>query len=178
MFPSILSFLLTSGPVDQALEWQTISASERSAIKSQYAAAGTKLLVSAFGATESPTTAGSDPIAVANTMAAWVKKYDLDGIDVDYEDFDAFDGSSGSAVSWLKTFTKRLRVHLPQGSYVLTHARVLFPFFSTNLRSDDQSPAVAPWFQRNAWSGGGYLAIDQAVGSLIDWVRRILACLI
>ncbi|KAH9074755.1 glycoside hydrolase [Lactarius deliciosus] len=147
----IISFLLTSGAADQALEWQTISASDRSAIKSQYAAAGIKLLVSVFGATEAPTTAGSDPTAVANTMAAWVKKYDLDGIDVDYEDFGAFDGSGGSAVAWLKTFTKQLRVHLPQGSYILTHA------------------PVAPWFQPDAWSGGGYLAIDQAVGNLIDW---------
>lgn len=147
----ILSFLLTSGAADQALEWQSISASDRSAIKSQYATAGIKLLVSAFGATEAPTSTGSNPVTVANTMAAWVKKYGLDGIDVDYEDFNAFDGSSGSAVTWLETFTKQLRVHLPQGSYILTHA------------------PVAPWFQSDAWSGGGYLAIDQAVGSLIDW---------
>ncbi|KAN0130843.1 glycoside hydrolase [Lactarius tabidus] len=147
----ILSFLMTSGPADQALEWQTLSACDRSTIKSQYAAAGIKLLVSVFGATDAPTTAGCDPTAEANTMAAWVQKYDLDGIDVDYEDFDAFDASSGSAVTWLKTFTKQLRVHLPQGNYILTHA------------------PVAPWFQSNAWSGGGYLAIDQAVGSLIDW---------
>jgi len=166
---------LTSGAADQALEWQSISASDRSAIKSQYAAAGIKLLVSVFGATEAPTSAGSDPITVADTMAAWVKKYDLDGIDVDYEDFNAFDGSSGSAVTWLKKFTKQLRVHLPQGSYILTHARVLCPFFSKNLRSDHLSPAVAPWFQSDAWSGGGYLAIDQAVGSLIDWVRSGLS---
>ncbi|KAI9458132.1 glycoside hydrolase [Lactarius psammicola] len=147
----ILSFLLTSGAADQALEWQSISASDRSAIKSQYAAAGIKLLVSVFGATDAPTTAGSNPTTLADTMAAWVKKYDLDGIDVDYEDFNAFDGSSGLAVTWLKTFTKQLRVHLPQGSYILTHA------------------PVAPWFQSDGWSGGGYLAIDQAVGSLIDW---------
>ena len=29
-----------------------------------------------------PTTAGTDPVATANTMAAWVKTYNLDGIDV------------------------------------------------------------------------------------------------
>jgi hypothetical protein len=162
---------MTSGPADQALEWQTLSACDRSTIKSQYAAAGIKLLVSVFGATDAPTTAGCDPTAEANTMAAWVQKYDLDGIDVDYEDFDAFDASSGSAVTWLKTFTKQLRVHLPQGNYILTHARVLFLSSSKSLRGDHLSLAVAPWFQSNAWSGGGYLAIDQAVGSLIDWVR-------
>ena len=82
---SILSFLLISGPADQALEWQLISASDRAAIKSQYAAAGIKLLVSAFGSTDAPTSTGADPVATANTMAAWVIEYGLDGIDVDYE---------------------------------------------------------------------------------------------
>ncbi|KAA1470315.1 glycoside hydrolase family 18 protein [Dentipellis sp. KUC8613] len=147
----ILSFLLRSGAADQALEWTEISASQRSTIKSQYASAGIKLLVSAFGSTDAPTSAGADPVATANTMAAWVKQYDLDGIDVDYEDFNAFDGSSGSAIPWLESFTKQLRTQLPQGQYILTHA------------------PVAPWFEPNVWSGGGYLAIDQSVGSLIDW---------
>lgn len=82
---SILSFLLASGAVDQAQNWEELSASQRSSIKSEYAAAGIKLIVSAFGSTENPTTAGTDPIAAANTMAAWVLQYDLDGIDVDYE---------------------------------------------------------------------------------------------
>src|ERR1700677_729007 len=100
---------MTTGPADQALEWQTLSACDRSAIKSQYAAAGIKLLVSVFGATDAPTTAGCDPTALATTMAAWVQKYDLDGIDVDYEDFDAFDASGGTAVTWLITFTTQLR---------------------------------------------------------------------
>ncbi|TFY60414.1 hypothetical protein EVG20_g7425 [Dentipellis fragilis] len=147
----ILSFLLTSGAADQALEWTEISSSQRSTIKSQYASAGIKLLVSAFGSTDAPTSAGADPVATANTMAAWVKQYDLDGIDVDYEDFNAFDGSSGSAVTWLESFTKQLRNQLPQGQYIITHA------------------PVAPWFEPNVWSGGGYLAIDKSVGSLIDW---------
>lgn len=42
-------------------------------------------MVSAFGSTETPTTSGADPTTLAQTMAAWVKKYSLDGIDVDYE---------------------------------------------------------------------------------------------
>lgn len=56
-------------------------------------------------------------------MAEWVISMDLDGIDVDYEDFNAFDGSSGSAVTWLESYTRQLRVNLPQGQYLLTHAR-------------------------------------------------------
>jgi hypothetical protein len=90
-------------------------------------------------------------------MAAWVKKYDLDGIDVDYEDFDAFDGSSGSAVPWLNTFTQQLRVHLPQGSYVLTHARVLFLSFSKNLRSDHMHVTSCCTVVPARWVVGGWV---------------------
>jgi hypothetical protein len=71
--------------VSQAYEWTTLTADERASVKSQYAAAGIKLVVSAFGATDVPTSSNADPIATANTMAAWVKQYNLDGIDVDYE---------------------------------------------------------------------------------------------
>jgi hypothetical protein len=43
------------------------------------------LIVSLFGSTDIPTTLGVDPVATADTMAAWVKKFKLDGVDVDYE---------------------------------------------------------------------------------------------
>jgi chitinase len=42
-------------------------------------------MVSAFGGTVEPTTAGNDAVATANWMAQWVLDYGLDGIDVDYE---------------------------------------------------------------------------------------------
>ena len=82
---SVLSFLLLAGAWDNAQVWTSLTAAQRSSIKSQYAAAGIKLMVSAFGSTDVPTSSGVDPIATANTMAAWVKQYSLDGIDVDYE---------------------------------------------------------------------------------------------
>ncbi|KXN87412.1 hypothetical protein AN958_08843 [Leucoagaricus sp. SymC.cos] len=148
---SALSFLLLEGAWDKAYEWTTLTASQRSSIKSQYAAAGIKLIVSVFGSTDVPTTTNADPIATANTMAAWVKQYNLDGIDVDYEDFNAFDAGDGSAENWLISFTKQLRSQLPQGTYILTHA------------------PVAPWFSPNKWGGGGYLKVHQSVGSMIDW---------
>ena len=85
-FISCLSFLLLEGAWDKAEEWANeLTASQRASIKTQYANAGIKLLVSAFGSTDVPTTTNADPIATANTMAAWVKQYSLDGIDVDYE---------------------------------------------------------------------------------------------
>ncbi|KAF8634561.1 hypothetical protein AX17_004151 [Amanita inopinata Kibby_2008] len=83
-----------------------------------------KLVASVFGFSDTPTS-GADPVATANSFAAWVKQYNLDGIDVDYEDFNAFDKGDGSAESWLITFTQTLRAQLPQGQYILTHARFL-----------------------------------------------------
>ncbi|PSR90582.1 hypothetical protein PHLCEN_2v4875 [Hermanssonia centrifuga] len=149
--PPALSFLLLEGAWDKAEEWTTLTASERTTVKSQYAAAGISLVVSVFGSTDVPTTTGADPIGTANTMAAWVKQYDLDGIDVDYEDFGAFDSGTGSAENWLISFTQQLRTQLPVGQYILTHA------------------PVAPWFSPNYWGGGGYLKVHNTVGSLIDW---------
>jgi GH18 family chitinase len=34
---------------------------------------------------DTPTTDGVDPTEFANEVASWVRKYDLDGVDVDYE---------------------------------------------------------------------------------------------
>jgi len=82
---SNLSFLLVAGAWDNAGSWASLSAEDRASIKSQYAAAGIKLMVSAFGATDAPTSSGLDPVAIANTMGNWVKQYSLDGIDIDYE---------------------------------------------------------------------------------------------
>lgn len=73
------------GPFDKALEWTQLSPAQRSSIKSQYSSAGISLIVSAFGSTDVPTTSGADPIQTANSMAAFVKQFELDGIDVDYE---------------------------------------------------------------------------------------------
>ena len=85
MMCSILSFWLIEGPWDKAYEWTTLSASDRATIKSQYNAAGIKLLVAAFGSTDVPTSSGADPVTTANNLASFVKTYGLDGVDVDYE---------------------------------------------------------------------------------------------
>lgn len=73
--------MLASGSADQAQEWTLIDAATRSATKSSYSAAGVNILVSAFGSTENPTSSGYGAAATANTMAAWVKTYTLDGIE-------------------------------------------------------------------------------------------------
>jgi len=146
-----LTFLMASGAVDEAQNWQDLTASQRSTYLSEYSAAGISLVVSAFGSTDTPTSSGLNAVTTANTMAAWVTEYGVQGIDVDYEDFTAFNTGGGSVETWLISFTKQLRTQLPQGEYILSHA------------------PVAPWFSPTMWSGGGYLAVDKSVGSLIDW---------
>ena len=101
-------------------------------------------MVSAFGSTDAPTSSGKDAVSTANSMASFVKTWGLDGIDVDYEDFNgkilnlrysysfsdsrtqfvtAINKHDGSAENWLITFTRTLRAALPAGSYLITHAR-------------------------------------------------------
>ncbi|KIY62608.1 glycoside hydrolase family 18 protein [Cylindrobasidium torrendii FP15055 ss-10] len=144
-----LSFLLLGGPWDKAQEWFALTADEKTTRKAEYAAAGIKLIVSAFGATDVPTTSGADAVATAKTMAAWVKDNQLDGIDVDYEDFAAME--AGTAEPWLISFTETLRAELPQGEYIVSHA------------------PVAPWFTTSdKYPGGGYLKIHESVGASID----------
>ncbi|KAF5387358.1 hypothetical protein D9757_005748 [Collybiopsis confluens] len=163
-----MSFLLLEGAFDKAEEWTQLTAAQRASVKSEYAAAGISLVVSVFGSTDVPTSTGADPVATANTMAAWVIQFGLDGIDVDYEDFNAFD--AGTAEAWLVSFTKQLRTKLPQGSFILTHARELsIPSKYSSVTDLGRCKAVAPWFSPNIWPNGGYLAVNQQVGSLIDW---------
>ncbi|KAF8521408.1 glycoside hydrolase family 18 protein [Hysterangium stoloniferum] len=140
-----LAFLLTSGPADQAQAWTQLSDSQRANLKADYKSNNITLMVSAFGSTESPTTDGKDPTLLAESMASWVRQWDMDGIDVDYEDFEAV--GNGQAVSWLETFTTVLRDKLPAGEFVITHA------------------PVAPWFGK----GQLYARLNTTVGKDIDW---------
>ncbi|SJL03805.1 related to Chitinase A precursor [Armillaria ostoyae] len=164
-----LSFLLVSGAFDKAEEWTQLTAAQRSTIKAQYAAAGIKLIVSVFGSTDKPTSSGANATTTAITMAEWVKRYNLDGIDVDYEDFKAVNAGDGRAEPWIIAFTKELRRQLPQGEYILTHARQDF-IFSENISvwlTCVYLLAVAPWFTSD--SGGAYRTVHTAVGDSIDW---------
>ena len=82
---SALSFLLLQGPFDQAAAWASLSGQQRATIKNEYSSAGIRLIVSAFGDSEQPTTSKADPVSTANSMAQFVLNSGLEGIDVDYE---------------------------------------------------------------------------------------------
>ncbi|ORY50409.1 glycoside hydrolase [Rhizoclosmatium globosum] len=117
--------------------WTQLSDDTRQEYLKAYHNAGKKLLVSAFGASEWPTTAGVDPAVSANNVADFVIKWGFDGC--------------WTAEQWLITYTRVLRQRLPSPQYIVSHA------------------PQAPYFFAGVYSGGGYLAIHQAVGDLIDF---------
>ncbi|KAI1790906.1 chitinase [Ganoderma leucocontextum] len=147
-----LSFLTLKGAVDQAANYAGLSAAKKKAKKAEYHKAGIKIMVSAFGSTDTPTTSGANAVKTANTMAKFVKSHGLDGLDVDYEDLAAMNKGDGKAEKWVTSFTQTLRKTLPKGKYILTHA------------------PLAPWLAPNhQFAAGAYVKINKNVGSLIDW---------
>jgi hypothetical protein len=86
-------------------------------LRLQYNNAGKKIIVSAFGSTEFPTSS-EDPAACAQKLGNFVLQNNLDGADIDYEDNSAMTNGVGEA--WLITFTKTLRDTIP--GYIITHA--------------------------------------------------------
>jgi hypothetical protein len=96
------------GPVDAALVWSNLiyymgagvfgdnNTEIQTNLKQKYADAGIKLIVSAFGATENPTSAGYDVYDCAKKLAEFVNDNNLDGVDIDWEDTPAFLKGDGS----------------------------------------------------------------------------------
>ncbi|KAJ1026714.1 hypothetical protein NDA16_002312 [Ustilago loliicola] len=136
------------GVADNAAKWAAKSDGDKKWFKSRYAGAGMKLMVSVFGATDTPQSMGKDPTQLGKTIAAFVKKHGLDGVDVDYEEMDLF--AQGKSADWLIKLTRSLRQELPSPDYIITHA------------------PVAPWWNSKQYPQG-YTLIHKEVGSLIDF---------
>lgn len=90
-------------------------------------------MVSAFGATEMPTTLGLDATTCANSLADYVINNDLDGVDIDYEDSAAFEAGTGEA--WVITLTTVLRSRMPDK--IITHAPQAPYFMGTTKYPQD-----------------------------------------
>lgn len=155
-----LAFWSTSGPLDIVNIWAdpmkyfggaSIFGSSNDEVqkklKKLYNDKGIKILISAFGATEFPTSAGIDPIDCANKLGGFVNANNLDGVDIDWEDNAAMEAGKGEA--WLISFTRRLRELLP--NHIITHA------------------PQAPYFKQEYYPGGAYVTVHQQVGNLIDF---------
>ncbi len=116
-------------------------------LKARYNEKGIKIMISAFGATEFPTTIGVDAVTCATDLATFVSQNNLDGVDLDWEDNDAMENSTGQA--WLVAFTKKLRQKLP--NHIISHA------------------PQAPYFCSEHYKKGAYITVDKSVGHLIDF---------
>ncbi|ORX58941.1 glycoside hydrolase family 18 protein, partial [Hesseltinella vesiculosa] len=147
----ILGFWLDSGLYDSGYSWAQLDSATRQSYLDQIHAAGKKILISAFGAAEWPTSGGVDPTKSANNLAAIVKQYGFDGADIDWEDNNAMDAGTGEA--WLITFQQALRAQLPEGQYLISHAPQA-PYFIVN---------------KSLYPNGAYQAVHAKVGSTIDW---------
>jgi len=159
-----LAFWLTAAPADAALVWSNAyfyvspenpwgssTKAVQAAWLAKYHQQGIKVLVSAFGSTEFPTSAGVDPVKCGTDIANFVKLNQLDGVDLDWEDNSAMEAGKGEA--WLISITRTLRQLLPrEQGFIITHA------------------PQAPYFMGTSkYPNGGYLTIDKAVGDLIDF---------
>lgn len=115
-----------------------------------------KVMIS-FGGGEMSTAAykgivGSE-VKLAQSIAAFIKKYNLDGIDLDYEDTAGFMGTAGyNGVDLLVNLTKALRQELPSSQYLITHAPQP-PYLEVGSGMD------------------GYVQIMQQAGEDIDWLN-------
>ncbi|CAO3658517.1 unnamed protein product [Umbelopsis ramanniana] len=147
----ILGFWLDQGLYDSGYSWGQLDSTTRQSYLDAIHAAGKKILISAYGAAEWPTTGGVDPTTSAKNLAAIVKQLDLDGADIDWEDNSAMDAGTGE--QWLITFQNALRAELPSGDYLISHAPQA-PYFIINTAQ---------------YPNGAYQAVHKEVGSSIDW---------
>jgi len=145
----LLAFWLNGGPADMCQAWAALDDATKDKYLNAYHNAGMRVMASAFGATEMPTSAGADAAATANKFGDWIIANKLDGGDADYEDTAAFE--QGKGASWLVTFTNTLRAKLPSPQYTISHAPQ-GPYFSPGLYADN-----------------AYITIDQQAGKNIDF---------
>lgn len=148
----LLAFWLSAGVWDAAYIWTSLDEATRKSTIDAYHAAGKTIRVSLFGATEYPLLSGGDPVDIGNKVADFVKQYNLDGVDVDYEDSGSFENAAAGGEDFLITLTKTLREKLPSPQYVITHAPQA-PYFTT----------------ASNYPNGAYLKVHKEVGDMIDF---------
>lgn len=120
-------------------------------LRKRYNDAGIKVLVSAFGDSEFPTSAGEDPTACGYKLGNFVLDNNLDGADIDWEDNTAMNRGTGE--EWLIQFTRALREVIP--NHIVTHC--------------PQAPYFKNEYYTNGTINGGYKTINDQVGDLINF---------
>ena len=97
--------------------------------------------------------------ALVNQIVAFVKYYNFNGVDIDYEDDAGFgDNRTYDGVTFLSNLTTLLADNLPSGQNIITHA-----------------PQTPYWDSHSEFAAGGiapYYQIWQNVGNQIAWVNN------
>ena len=116
-------------------------------LKNIYNKHGMRILVSAFGDSEKPTTAGYDPVDCGHKLGKFVVDNNLDGADFDWEDHTAMEAGKGE--DWLIKMTQAYREI--SSDTIVTH-----------------SPE-APYFKADLYKNHAYVTVHKAVGNLINF---------
>lgn len=152
----ILSFLNSNQTELKFEAWTNTSVEARKQLLQEYHKAGVSLWASVFGGDpwETPVTNRLDPATLGRLHGEIIYGLGFDGVDVDLEDFPAFDKHSHEVVGWTVDYVKALRKWLPaKEGFGLTAA------------------PVAPWFTPNSttYCHGAWGAIDKQIGKEIDY---------
>jgi hypothetical protein len=119
------------GVTDSMLEWTHGTVGQRKAIVKEYNKHGIRLGMSTFF------TDTGKPNAMARRMSKFTKKYQFQGVNVDYKDYDLFE--QGNATAWVVPLARRLRSELPShDGFFLSHAPIA-PLFNSNIYKQSYS---------------------------------------
>lgn len=103
--------------------------------------------MSAFGASEFPVSDGLNAVECGKKMVEFMGSNLIDGIDVDFEDNQAF--KLNVAEQWVNVFMRQVRKTYP--FHIISHA------------------PQAPYFDANYTKSGAYLTINKVTGKFIDF---------
>jgi chitinase len=92
--------------------------------------------------------------ALVEQITSWVESVGADGVDIDFEDSEAFTGKAGyDGIAFLSALTSGLAQALPPGS-IITHA------------------PQTPYWDKNSEYKAAYQQVDSQVGNSIAWYNN------
>lgn len=151
----LLAFWESGGPTAASSSWASLSDDKRQSILNDYHDKGIAVMVSAFGAADSVIGKKKDPVKLAQDLAGWVNQHNLDGVDVDLEDFDSLQNDKDYALDWLSKFYTEL---------------------SNSLGGKPISSTPTAWMYGSVFGSADsvYCKLNSAVGDKISWYNMQL----